>query len=92
MVERIQESLKNSMSMVKKNLLLRDDRVAAVSHHAKTTFKFVEPSGPCFNVRIAELWGRKNMSRPSLLEAIEAKLVTIQKHQEEPTKNYSFFG
>jgi hypothetical protein len=77
------------MMMIISPLLLRDDRLVKSSQHVKTTFKFVEPSGPCFNLRIAELWGKKEMTRQSLVKAMEEKIVDLQK--EEDSKSYSFF-
>jgi hypothetical protein len=77
------------MMMIKRLLLLRDDRLEQSSQHGKTTFKFVEPSGPCFNLRIAELWGKKEMTRQSLVKAMAEKIVDLQK--EEESKSYSFF-
>lgn len=71
--------MKEKMLMIRRPLLLRDDRVISTTKHNKTTFKFVNPSGPCAKIRITELWGRNEMRPQTLRDAMEAKLVALQK-------------
>jgi hypothetical protein len=77
----MRDVIKEKMFMIRRPLLLRDERVTLASNHKKTTFKIVNPSGPCSKIRITELWGRNEMRPQTLLDAMEAKVVAIQQEK-----------